>query len=80
MKKLKNILNYFFRNVSHGTDFQEIRQVEASTKFREASIMDEDSLFNQRSSTNTERANDDLSDLLGGGKKVEFSYFLKSLF
>jgi len=57
-----------FRNVSHGTDFQEIRQVEASTKFREASIMDEDSI-GAFSRTTEKRADDDLSDLLGESKK-----------
>jgi len=54
------------RNVSHDTDFQEIRQVEASTKFREPSILDEESMsFGRR---NNDAGDDDLSDLLGSKK------------
>lgn len=54
------------RNVSHNSDFQEIRQVEASTKFKEPSIMDEDSIgsFSRRN----DQDNDDLSDLLNNKK------------
>ena len=65
-----------FRNVSHGSDFQEITQVEASTKFREPSIMDEDTIgsFSRRN----DQDNDDLSDLLSN-KKV-FLFFLKKHF
>ena len=66
-------ITYFeqnFRNVSHDTDFQEIRQVEASTKFREPSILDEESMsFGRR---NNDAGDDDLSDLLGS-KKVMFT-------
>ena len=56
----------YFRNVSHNSDFQEIRQVEASTKFKEPSIMDEDSIgsFSRRN----DQDNDDLSDLLSNKK------------
>jgi len=58
------------RNVSHDTDFQEIRQVEASTRFKEPSIMDEEQMgsFSRRS-----EESDDLSDLLGS-KKVDKMY------
>ena len=56
------------RSVSHNSDFQEIRQVEATTKFKEPSIMDEESIgsFSRRN----EQADDDLSDLLSS-KKVQ---------
>ena len=65
-------LTLTFRNVSHGSDFQEITQVEASTKFREPSIMDEDTIgsFSRRNEDQ-----DDLSDLLNS-KKVRFSVWL----
>ena len=64
------ITKHIFRNVSHDTDFQEIRQVEASTKFREPSILDEESMsFGRR---NNDAGDDDLSDLLGS-KKVMFT-------
>merc|ERR1711990_1002512 len=54
------------RNVSHEKDSQEIRQVEASTKFREPSILDEESMsFGRR---NNDAGDDDLSDLLGSKK------------
>ena len=58
-----------FRNVSHESDFQEIRQVEASTKFREPSILDEESIGSfSRSKNGTVEGSDDLSDLLGSKK------------
>ena len=58
-------VSQYFRNVSHDTDFQEIRQVEASTRFKEPSIMDEEQMgsFSRRS-----EESDDLSDLLGSKK------------
>ena len=62
----------FLRNVSHDTDFQEIRQVEASTKFREPSILDEESMsFGRR---NNDAGDDDLSDLLGSKKVLHWYY------
>ena len=68
--------NLYFRNVSHDTDFQEIRQVEASTKFREPSILDEESMsFGRR---NNDAGDDDLSDLLGS-KKVMFTTLVPHL-
>jgi len=58
------------RNVTHDSDFQEIRQVEASTRFKEPSIMDEESIgsFSRRKDDQ-----DDLSDLMGS-KKVDKMY------
>ena len=63
---MKRYDTVYFRNVSHNSDFQEIRQVEASTKFKEPSIMDEDSIgsFSRRN----DQDNDDLSDLLNNKK------------
>ena len=63
--RLQKDLDDYFRNVSHDTDFQEIRQVEASTRFKEPSIMDEEQMgsFSRRS-----EESDDLSDLLGSKK------------
>jgi len=54
------------RSVSHNSDFQEIRQVEATTKFKEPSIMDEESIgsFSRRN----DQPDDDLSDLLSSKK------------
>ena len=53
------------RNVTHDSDFQEIRQVEATTRFKEPSIMDEDNIgsFSRRKDDA-----DDLSDLMGSKK------------
>ena len=63
--------NWYSRNVSHDTDFQEIRQVEAPTRFKEPSIMDEEQMgsFSRRS-----EESDDLSDLLAS-KKVTLDGF-----
>ncbi|CAG5091456.1 Oidioi.mRNA.OKI2018_I69.PAR.g13056.t2.cds [Oikopleura dioica] len=53
------------RTVTHDTDFQEIRQVEASTTFKEPSILDEESMgsFSRR-----KEENDDLADLYAARK------------
>ena len=74
LRYVRSIISYFtltFRNVSHGSDFQEITQVEASTKLREPSIMDEDTIgsFSRRNEDQ-----DDLSDLLNS-KKVTYIEF-----
>lgn len=61
-----------FRNVSHNSDFQEIRQVEASTSFKEPSILDEDSIgsFSRHGGTSNGGAkSDDLSDLLSASSR-----------
>jgi len=55
----------FFRTVTHDSDFQEIRQVEASTTFKEPSIMDDESMgsFSRR-----KEETDDLADLYAARK------------
>ena len=60
-----DFLALFFRTVTHDTDFQEIRQVEASTTFKEPSILDEESMgsFSRR-----KEENDDLADLYAARK------------
>jgi len=53
------------RTVTHDSDFQEIRQVEASTTFKEPSIMDDESMgsFSRR-----KEETDDLADLYAARK------------
>ena len=64
-------INFRSRTVTHDSDFQEIRQVEASTTFKEPSIMDDESMgsFSRR-----KEDTDDLADLYAA-RKVKHTFW-----
>ena len=66
-------INSRLRTVTHDSDFQEIRQVEASTTFKEPSIMDDESMgsFSRR-----KEETDDLADLYAERKVTQNFWFV----